>query len=221
MEKDSFENQLRHKILQAESGLNRDSNKEKIWNSIQKERKPKLYYMAAAMLVIIGLVGALYFKIDKSIEPITSTKRKEKPKDSILQKPKILPPNLIEEQAIATIKAVKVEQQIPTKQEESALALEVVNVPKPITTIMISPAADEKIVNQPEGEKGEIVAVSKPLPSLAPEFTVQFKRGKPVGEVESHTKEAIDRLKRFRLSKDTSILANTIEKQKSLFKIKF
>jgi hypothetical protein len=44
---------------------------------------------------------------------------------------------------------------------------------------------------------------------------------KPADEVERQTKEAITRLKKFKLSKDTPAFANTGEKQKSLFKIKF
>ena len=223
MEKDSFENQLRNKVLQAESTLNQASNKERVWNAIQKKQDPsrKLYYAAAAILLVVGMLSVLYDKKDKINTPIVKAKQHKKPQGSDLKKPQILQQRIIMQPAASSINTERTEQTaVAVTQMENAERKLENNISTEVLPNVVQQKTDEPtastVTNTIEKPTSQLAQLA-----IAPEFTVQFKRGKPVDEVEKQTKEAIARLKKFKLSKDTSVLANTNEKQKGFFKIKF
>ncbi|MEJ5993902.1 hypothetical protein WG904_05655 [Pedobacter sp. Du54] len=221
MEKNSFEDQLRNKILEAELTKNQISNQEKVWNAVQKKQPPmrKLYYVAAAILVIIGMVGALYFKHDEAIVAVKKTKT-ERPGVVSLQKPPVA--ELAKVKLPATpIKPVEIEKTILNKPEKRIAPMYNTKVLKEDTLSTVLPSAPEVVMAVTKELNKEIKVISIATAAIVPEFTVQFKRGKPFDAEEIQTIEAISRLKRFKLSKDTSVLANTNEKQKGFFKIKF
>lgn len=223
MEKDSFEKQLRNKVLQAESALSQNTDKERVWNSIQKKQQPrrKLYYAAAAIFFLLALVSVLYVKQDKTIVIVAKTKQNRKPLATDVPKLQVLQQNGSIEQIAVPFKSLRKEQIVvvvkPIANVVQALENNTSKETLPIVVQQktIEPAATI-VMNTIEKTTPLIAA-----PMVVPEFTVQFKRGKPTDDVEVQTKAAIARLKKFKLSKDTSILANTVEKQKSLFKIKF
>lgn len=210
MEKDSFEKLLRSKVLQAELALNQNADKERAWNAIQKKQPPrrKLYYAAAAVLLIIGMASVFYVKNDKAIIVAPKTKV-DKFAVASLPKPSAVEPAKVK-QALAPTKKAEIEQLEVINPVENAAPKTSIVVQKEGPSIAVLPAANEVVAVLPIATLPEV-----------PEFTVQFKRGKPADEVEKQTKEAIARLKRFKLSKDTSVIANTNEKQRGFFKIKF
>ncbi|RYG12017.1 MAG: hypothetical protein EOO07_19705, partial [Chitinophagaceae bacterium] len=77
MQKDSFEELLRNKVLQAESTLDPNSDKEAVWNAIQQKRQPqrKFYYAAASIFLVLGLISLLYVKNDDNVVTVSKTKK--------------------------------------------------------------------------------------------------------------------------------------------------
>lgn len=219
MEKGSFERMLRDKVLQAESTLAQTASKEQVWNAIQQKQQPKRkwYYAITAILVVIGVVSVLYVKEDK-MNTVARNAGVEKPLVVEPLEPQILQPS-------ASTKLVegghkKSPHAVLIKKLENKSLTESTSLPKESTAVVLLSKVENVVVNAavniPIENKIQSIAAT-----LVPEFTVQFKRGRPADEVEMQTKEVIARLKKFKLSKNTSILANTNEKQKGLFKIKF
>jgi len=211
MEKDSFEELLRRKVLQAESALDLDSNKEKVWNSIQKKQQPKrkFYYAAAAILLMIGLGSVFYLKKD---EAITIAKKidVEKPVVASLKKPLIVAP------------AKRIIEKTPAKRVESEqveLPISPVVVQNVEPLIPVQPVENNIVAMVPKttntGKTGTIDASS-----VVPEFTVQLKRGVSIVD---NTDEniIITNLKKFKLKRDTTYFANAAEKQPTPLKLTF
>ncbi len=222
MERDSFENQLRYKVLQAELRLNQDANKEKVWNDIQKKRNPKrkLYYAAAAVLLIVGALSLLYIKNNQSQDQFVENKPKEKTRVSNLQREQVLQEKVIEKQPLATLKDIKDEKQISGELEQLAISSSGINLPTQVTPIMLSQLADEKIVALQKAENAENRVVPMPTSTTIPEFTVQLKRGAAIADNTSDNL-IITTLKKFKLKRDTTYFANAEEKQSTKIKLTF
>ena len=218
MEKDSFEELLRSKVLQAESALNANSDKEKVWNSIQKRQQPrrKFYYAAAAVLFIIGMVGTFYLKNDEAIMVVKKTKIEE-PSIAPLAKASVVEPAKVK-QEMKPLKKAEIEQLATVKPTESL-------TPKPSTvvqkagSITVSPMEDDVValVTKNVNTENKITPIST---QIIPEFTVQLKRGVPIAD---HADEniIITSLKKFKLKRDTTYFANAVEKQPTNLRLTF
>lgn len=219
MEKDSFEKQLRNKVLQAEAALHQRSDKDKVWNSIQKKRQPrhKLYYAAAAVVFIIGVGSMFYAKNDKAIIMITKTKT-EKPIVASLPKLSVLEPTKVK-QIIAPIK-VETEQLAIVKTAESAAPTPSVVAQKKEFQITTLPLADEvaAVIAKSANTENKIISIAS-VP-IVPEFTVQFKRGASVANnIDENI--IVTTLKKFKLKRYTTYFANAAEKQPTKIKLSF
>jgi hypothetical protein len=165
MEKDSFEELLRNKVKDAELTINRNTNKERVWNAIDKKGRSKktIYFAVAATLFIVVTVSFFYTKDDKADTNLITRKVKEKSVTDNLPKLEIMQQKAIGKQSKTMRKATKMEQVEAPKAIDSIPAPEAINKPKEITDIVLAP------------KMAEVVTVD---PTLAPELTVQFKRGK-------------------------------------------
>ena len=203
MEENSFEKQLREKVLQAELVSNQSSDKERVWNAVQKRPQRKFYYAAAAVLLVLSLLSTIYFKQEEAVVIVTKAKT-DKPIVSSLPKPLVVEPARIMQER-APIKSVESERfvvVIKKLETEVPMSSAIAQHVEPL--IAIPPMVNE------------VVAVTPTVP----EFTVQLKRGAPIVE---HTDEnvIITTLKKFKLKRDTSYIANVIERQPSKIKLTF
>lgn len=217
MEKDSFENQLRQKVLQAELALNQRSDKDKVWSSIQKKQQPrrKLYYVAAAIACIIGIASVFYIKNDEGIITVTKAKKENQ---VIAHLPK---PLAVELAKVNNTRSKIVNQPIAkVKSAESTAPLpnNVAHTEEPLLAVL--PEADEVVAVVPKIGNAENKTISTTPSTLVPEFTVQFKRGISIVE-NANENVIITTLKKFKLKRDTTYFANVVEKQSNKMKLTF
>lgn len=209
MEKDNFESLLRTKVLQAELSLNQNSNKEGVWNAIQKKRQPqrKFYYAAAAILFILGTVSVFYLKEDKTTAMLTKLKVKQKPMATEQPKPQILAREKIIKNAEVPLKVTPTEQTIVIKVREKQEIIPALKVDEAISSVTLSTDIENKVV-------------SVANPKEVPEFTVQFKRGT---STVNRTDEGLiyTAFKKFKLKRDTTYFASAQEKQPTKMKLSF
>ncbi len=211
MEKDSFENQLRNKVLLAELSINQNSNKEGVWNAIQKKRKPqrKLYYSAAA-IAIMFFSFALYFNQKQEIITIKKEFTAQNPasvssleenvneiKTAILPTRKGLNPITKTQLKMDTNVAVTPEKIVVMPEQEVAMATK--------NTTIVPVEQNQAIINNQAIEQS---------------FTVQFKRGTFIAQ-NNNESLIIATLKKFKLKRDTTYFANAEEKQPTKIKLSF
>ena len=219
MEKDSFEELLRGKVEQAESALNTNSDKEKVWNSIQKRQQPrrKFYYAAAAILLIIGMGSLFYMKTEEAII-IAKTTKTEKPIIAFFPKPLVVEPARVK-QEMAPVKKAEMKPLALVKPVEGAAPIPNTVAHKEGHSIAVLPEPNEIVAVIPKNVNTEtkIIPLSAPI---VPEFTVQLKRGAIIAN-NADENIIITSLKKFKLKRDTTYFANAEEKHSTKIKLTF
>jgi hypothetical protein len=218
MEKDSFEELLRSKVLQAESTLNPTASKEKVWNIIQEKQQPKrrFYYAAAAILLVIGSI--FYIKSNEAIIMVTKVKKGDSVTKPLPNSPAIEPLEI--NQPITQVEKADVEPRFAFKRAQTVPPIANVVVGKKDVPAPVLPILDDDVVVMPKNVSIE-KAVSPTSPvTVVPEFTVQLKRGVTIID---HSDEniIITSLRKFKLKRDTTYFANAGEIQSTRLKLTF
>ncbi|RZK43906.1 MAG: hypothetical protein EOO90_01210 [Pedobacter sp.] len=209
MEKDNFENLLRARVQEIEERTEIESDRERVWASIHQKRKPRRFRyaaIAAACFVMCGVVY-LYFnerELPKTIAEQPPAITRIEARESDKQQPSQVKP-LPKKRSVGQQVFVehKVEE-MPSHSDTVTKKNDPILVVETVAIMAEAPSSPQKTTS-----------------ATLPEFTVQFKRGKPKDPMDARVRETIARLKRKGELQDTAIIANSTGKQKGLFKIKF
>lgn len=192
MEKNSFEEQLRDKILQAEETIGRGIAKEMIWQTVQaKNRKPeKIRYYAATVLLVATMAGILYAAKRNSLQtgPLSREKKNLPEALHIRQLPlhqneQVKAIVISKKQLSAQSISKKKHQLVDTMQKMQAVTAPITE--PAITEQKTEPALVlniEKIENVIAQNKNNEKQATQS--AIVPDFTVQFKRGREADETE-------------------------------------
>lgn len=209
MEKDSFDTALQKIVLQSDENSPKLVGKESVWVGINKSKPIKKwhYYAAAAVLILSISIGLFSIQKDKIISPIA--KKTVQPQQE-LQKSKIVKeaPIIISQKADQFSQNNTIEKLIVNDTATGKLNIESVALTPPLDKEMMVATVQKLVENSTI--VNEIVAPQ-------PEFTVQFKRGKPV---EKQIKIAIA-FNKLSFGRDTSNLIIANANPNNPLKIKF
>ena len=218
MEKNSFEAKL-HALLQDvdENTSVGEHARERVWGKVKTQsRASKRYWFGAAAAVLIGILGiflqpnhevSIATKVKKGKSPdrktqmIANTAKSEKRQSHSPQEVlKQLKPNHRALTLKQEVSASKTTQEVPLRLLETKLAEQ---AESRIAIVNLTPETQVQPMGKEENKA---------------EFTVQFKRGKPIlpANYGSYTN-----LLTFKLKRDTTYLANAEEKQPVNLKLGF
>jgi hypothetical protein len=213
MEKDSFETALQKIVLQSDENSQQLIGKESVWTGIKKTKPiKKWYYSAAAAVLILSIsIGIFSIQRDKIISPIA--KKAVQPQQE-LQKSKIVKeaPSIISQKANQFSQNNTIEKLIVNDTATGKLNIESVALTPPLDKEMMVATVQKPVENS---------TIVNEIVTPQPEFTVQFKRGKPIETaVEKQIKIAIA-FNKLSFGRDTSTLVLANAKPNNPFKIKF
>jgi hypothetical protein len=220
MEKDSFESQLNQLINNADQHQHAKSDgREKVWATINNtKRKNKVAYYVAAAVFFVCLASILLFtKKEKASEVITKNELRTKIDTVHLQGSNV---QLIRKSKTKTIAGSKIKISLQGTNNVAIDQSVQFEYPTGKTSqTAIDYSKDTKLAMINALPKVELVIPENKTPQ--PEFTVQFKRGKPIETAEElQAKEAMA-LKKLKFRRDTSAFTSSNVKPTNSLKIKF
>lgn len=211
MEKDNFESSLQKIILQADENHIQTISRENVWRKVKTNRSSNKWWLyAAAVVLILSFTVAIFsIKNDKVEAPLAKNSKsanenllKIVPQDTILPKSK---PLQVAQKTMA--KRLTIVDTLPTLVQEQQTEL-----PLPLIKETIVAIAPKPVENS-------LTSNDKIIPQ--PEFTVQFKRGKPIETIVDKQIKTAAALKKLSFGRDTSTFVSTAAKSDYSFKIKF
>lgn len=209
MEKDSFETALQKIVLQSDENSPKLVPKESVWVGINKSKPIKkwYYYAAAAVLILSISIGLFSIQRVKIISPIA--KKAVQPQQE-LQKSKIVKeaPSIITQKTDQFSQNNTIEKLIVNDTATGKLNTESIDLTPPLDKEMMVATVQKLVENS---------TIVNEIVVPQPEFTVQFKRGKPV---EKQIKIALA-FNKLSFGRDTSTLVLANANPNNPLKIKF
>ncbi|TCC90359.1 hypothetical protein EZ428_13870 [Pedobacter frigiditerrae] len=220
MEKDNFGEQL-CRIVRHSDHTNKTLGRERVWANIKPQKKSnKGWFYSIAGILIVGI--SLILILDQESRPVstkpslaslhTKTKLPLRPGQNKNMSKALAPINSLGNEIVKELTV----QSDPSLEHHSKIGLDTT---KGIDKTIIAENNTAGYQSMPD----HILAlnaktIENQIPTPEPsEFTVQFKRG---AILETKMEEAIV-LKKFRLRKDSSYLANAIERQSMKIRLTF